>query len=153
VDPGSHTVYVTKDGDKAVSVIDGATRTVTDTISGLGSVGAIAVDPDNRLIYVANDEDNTLSVVDGKGARPTYAVIDTVAVGKRPTDVAVDSGTHTVYVVGEGRLSVIDGPTRTVTATIGVNSASGHSLAVDSVTHTVYVTNTADGTVSVIERR
>jgi DNA-binding beta-propeller fold protein YncE len=48
---------------------------------------------------------------------------------------------------------VIDGPTRTVTATIPVNSASGHSLAVDSVTHTVYVTNTADGTVSVIERR
>ena len=45
---------------------------------------------------------------------------------------------------------MIDASTRTVTATIPV---LGNGLAVDPSTHTVYLTNTADATVSVIERR
>jgi YVTN family beta-propeller protein len=68
--------------------------------------------------------------------------------------VAVDPGTHTVYVAngGDKTVSVIDASTRTVTATVPVGKNPGGAV-VDPDTHTVYVTNSDDGTVSVIESR
>jgi len=66
--------------------------------------------------------------------------------------VAVDPGTHTVYVTNnnDDTVSVIDASTRTVTATVPVGKKPG-GVAVDPGTHTVYVTNFDDNTVSVIE--
>jgi DNA-binding beta-propeller fold protein YncE len=49
-------------------------------------------------------------------------------------------------------VSVIDGSTRTVTATVPAGK-DPDGVAVDPGTHTVYVTHFADGTVSVIEAR
>jgi YVTN family beta-propeller protein len=71
-----------------------------------------------------------------------------------PTGVAVDPGTHTVYVTNNGgnSVSVIDASTRTVTATVPAGK-NPEGVAVDPGTHTVYVTNSEDGTVSVIEHR
>ncbi|KZS64505.1 YncE family protein [Mycobacterium kansasii] len=65
---------------------------------------------------------------------------------------AVDPGTHTVYVVNteDNTVLVIDGKTRTVTATVFVGDYP-NSVAVDPTTHTVYVTNLHDDTVSVID--
>jgi YVTN family beta-propeller protein len=66
--------------------------------------------------------------------------------------VAVDPGSHTVYVanLNDGTVSVIDASTRTVTATVPVGSTP-NEVAVDPGTHTVYVNNDGDGTVSVID--
>ena len=67
--------------------------------------------------------------------------------------MAVDPGTHTVYVTNrnDDTVSVIDGSTHTVTATVPVGK-SPDGVAVDPGTHTVYVTNQlSDGTVSVID--
>ena len=66
----------------------------------------------------------------------------------------MDPGAHTVYVPNsdDGTVSVIDGSTRTVTATVPVGKDPSR-LAVDPGTHTVYVANYDDGTVSVIEHR
>ena len=83
---------------------------------------------------------------------PTYRVTATVPVGKNPWGVAVDPGTHTVYVAnagGDNSVSVIDGSRRTVTATVPVKIPWG--VAVDPGLHTVYVTNWGDDTVSVID--
>jgi YVTN family beta-propeller protein len=84
----------------------------------------------------------------------TYTVTATVPVGNNPAGVAVDPGTHTVYVIANGNdsVSVIDASTRTVTATVPVGHAPA-GVAVDPGTHTVYVTNQVNGTVSVIESR
>jgi len=87
-----------------------------------------------------------------------YRVTATVPVGKSPKGVAVDPGTHTVYVTDftttpastPGTVSVIDGSTRTVTATVPVGKFPDE-VAVDPGTHTVYVTNDDDATVSVID--
>ena len=63
-------------------------------------------------------------------------------------------GTHTVYVANESdnTVSVIDGSTRTVAATVPVGT-DPYAVAVDSGTGTVYVTDWSDGAVSVIEHR
>ena len=65
-----------------------------------------------------------------------------VPVSKNPVGVAVDPGTHTVYVTNsdDNTVSVIDGATRTVTATVPVGK-NPWGVAVDPGTHTVYVTN------------
>ena len=89
----------------------------------------------------------------GPGPGP-YRVTATVPVGKWASGVAVDPGTHTVYVtnVDDNTVAVIDGSTRTVTATVPVGKHPDE-VAVDPGTHTVYVTNFKDNTVSVIEHR
>jgi YVTN family beta-propeller protein len=83
----------------------------------------------------------------GPTTGPTYRVTATVPVGKSAFGVAVDPGTHTVYVTnGLDTVSVIDASTRTVTATVPVGNGTGPlSVAVDPGTHTVYVTNTNRG--------
>ena len=67
--------------------------------------------------------------------------------------VAVDPDTHTVYVanLGDNSVSVIDGSTRTVTATVPVGKSPWWGVAVDPGTHTVYVPNLDGDTVSVID--
>jgi YVTN family beta-propeller protein len=66
--------------------------------------------------------------------------------------VAVDPGTHTIYAPyhSDGTVSVINGSTRTVTATVPVGK-DPEAVAVDPGTHTVYFANSGDGTVSVID--
>ena len=88
----------------------------------------------------------------GPGPGP-YRVTATVPVGKWALGVAVDPGTHTVYVanVDDGTVSVIDGSTRTVTATVPVGKSPWWGAAVDPGTHTVYVPNLDDDTVSVMD--
>jgi YVTN family beta-propeller protein len=60
--------------------------------------------------------------------------------------VAVDPGTHTIYAPyhSDGTVSVINGSTRTVTATVPVGK-DPEAVAVDPGTHTVYVANSGDG--------
>ena len=72
----------------------------------------------------------------------SYRVTGTVSVGNYANGVAVDPGTHTVYVANEGdsTVSVIDAATRTVTATIPVGE-SPSDVAVDPSTHSVYVSD------------
>jgi YVTN family beta-propeller protein len=73
--------------------------------------------------------------------------------------LAVDPSTHTVYVTThtlhagnefDDSVAVIDGTTRTITATVPVRKKSSN-VAVDPETHIAYVTNPDDGTVSIIE--
>jgi YVTN family beta-propeller protein len=81
-----------------------------------------------------------------------YRVTATIgSAGSEPSAVAVDPTTDTVYVADESgnTVTVIDGETGTVTATIGVGTVP-QAIAVDASTDTVYVANLG-GTVSVID--
>ncbi|MEU6586998.1 YncE family protein [Nocardia sp. NPDC046763] len=76
-----------------------------------------------------------------------------VAVGKSPQGVAVDPMTHNVYVANfsSGTVSVLDGTTSAVTATIE-NIPGAMGVAVDPQTRTVYVSDYADaGKVFVVD--
>ena len=116
VDPGSHTVYVANNDDGTVSVIDGSSRTVTATVP-VGkneSPEGVAVDPGTHTVYVGRlrtaaahlgNYGGTVSVIDAS----TRTVTATVSLGKQPYEVAVDPGTHTVYVTNmDNTVSVIE---------------------------------------------
>jgi YVTN family beta-propeller protein len=78
-------VYVTNEGDDTVSVVDGATNTVSATIPvGVAPLGVAVSETFNR-IYVVNSADGTVSIIDGT----TNTVIDTVAVGANPQFIGV----------------------------------------------------------------
>ncbi|XTP35521.1 YncE family protein [Mycobacterium sp. TJFP1] len=86
-------------------------------------------------------------------SQPRNPVTATVDIGNGPYAVAVDPGTHTVYVTNteDNTVSVIDGTTHTVTATVPVGKHP-ISVAVDPNAHTVYVVNYNDFNISVIDQ-
>ena len=147
VDPSTDTVYVSNEGGNSVSVIDGATKTVTATVAVGFQPGQVAVDPNTDTVYVPNLGNGTVSVI---GA--TNTVTDTVAVGSEPFGVDVDQSTDTAYVTNfaDNTVSVIDGATNVVTATVAVGGDGSNGITVDPDTDTAYVTNEYDGTASVI---
>jgi YVTN family beta-propeller protein len=145
VDPTTHTVYVVNTlpvgapgygVPGTVSVIDGATNTVTSTLNVGVFPSAVAVDPTTHTVYVASLDG--VSVIDGTHS----TVIADVPIGGFPAGVAVDAGTQTVYVLnGNNTVSVIDERTNTVTATVTIGYgpfAFGGGVAVDPTTRTVY---------------
>lgn len=85
----------------------------------------------------------TLALVPAAEAQSSspYTTLN-IGVGSDPHGVAVDGTTDTVYAANNGSntLSVIDGATRTVTATVDVGSFPA-GVAVDQTTDTVFVSN------------
>jgi DNA-binding beta-propeller fold protein YncE len=164
VDPTTDTVYV--GNYNTVSVVDGATDAVTDTISPLpltsifsayGQGAGLAVDPVTDRIYAASTNyttssvTGTVSVIDGA----TDAVIGSISLPATTSGLAVDPTTDTIYALlapsgftlpGPGTaLDVIDGATDAVAATVSLNvTLQGASIAVDPATNMIYVAGTQD---------
>jgi YVTN family beta-propeller protein len=129
VDGATNTVYAANYGSNTVSVIDGATNTVTATVGVGAAPYAVAIDQTTDIAYVANSGSNTVSVINGA----TKAVTATVNVGSFPVGVAVDQTTDTVFVsnVEGDSVSVIDAATDKVTSTID-NVVDPLGVAVDA---------------------
>ena len=121
--------------------------------SGADSPQSVAVNPSSNLVYVANNAANgSVSVIDGE----RNTAVGAVPVGSWPVDVAVNPATNLVYVanptyVGQGvypgnpatnNVSVIDGDSNTLVATISVDSHPT-GVAVNPATNLVYVANPA----------
>jgi YVTN family beta-propeller protein len=158
-----------------VTVIDGATDNTLSVNVGFNPYG-VAVNSLTNKIYVANHCGNdpacasggTVSVIDGV----SNTVVATVTTGSHPYSVAVNSVTNNIYVSNNcgndlschshnGTVSVIDGVSNTVTATVTVGSSPGPPV-VNSVTNKIYVANScgndptctypySGGTVTVID--
>jgi YVTN family beta-propeller protein len=86
-----------------VSVIDGATNTVTTTIGVGNAPVAVGVDPATNTAYVTNENDRSVSVIDGA----TNTVTTTIGVSRAPVAVGVDPATSTAYVANGNSVSVI----------------------------------------------
>lgn len=130
-------------GDDDVTVLDGKTNTVTtvDDPGGSGSA-AVAVNPTTNKVYVVNQFSHNVSVLNGT----TNAVITTVAVGGSPGPIVVNPVTNKIYVGNQddgdpdaeaGSVSIIDGTTDAVTATVPTDIPL--SLAANQVTNKIYV--------------
>ena len=148
LDAADNLIYATNYYSDTVSVINGATNTVTDTIDVGANPQGITVDPTTDSIYVTNFGADTVSVINGA----TNAVVATIGVGTDPEGIAVDPTTDAVYVANAGpssTVSVINGATNTVSTSIsGITAPT--AVAADPATGTVYVTSTTENTVSVI---
>jgi len=137
-----------------LSVIDGSTNNVIDTITIGFAPKLVGFDQAANRIYVANQGTNTVSVIDGS----TNNVIATIPVGLAPAQAVVNPNTGNVYVTnqGDGTVSVIDGSTNTaiVSTTPPIPIPTGVTpvgVDVDTDLNKIYVTNTFGSSVTVID--
>ena len=174
------TVYVANIDDNTLSMINKATCNAQLTSGcgqtpPVVHVGAepdgVAVDNPTGTIYESNYADATVSAIDAASCNATT----TSGCGTQPAGslrsgggtnyVTVDPATGTIYTpnsitafISYNSVSVLNGITCNALITAGCTRfpatapVGGNPLqpAVDDATHTVYVSNSADGTVSVI---
>jgi len=148
--PDGSKAYVANSASNTVSVIDTATRTVTDTIPlQEGSFPTeVAAGPNGSRVYVINSSLASVSVID----TTTNTVVATIPVGESPYGVVVSPNGSRAYVSNSASntVSVINTATNTVVATIPVGaSPKGIDIGPEGIQ--VYVVNIDDFTVSVID--
>ena len=104
-------IYVTNFNDGTLSVINGATNTVSTTIpiSGIG-IQAAAYDPVNGKIFVINYRTNSFYIINSTTNMVTNGPI---SLGRGPDDAVYDSANGYIYVPDffDNKTSVINGPT------------------------------------------
>jgi YVTN family beta-propeller protein len=135
--PTTNKIYVKTQYGSTVTVIDGATDTITDTVAVAGgTLDGIAVNKSTNKIYVVDSSDSTVEVIDGA----TNTITATVAVGSNPSwNIAVNPTTNKIYVSNGYDVTVINGATNTTTAIMA--GTSPEAIAVNEYTGNIYVTN------------
>lgn len=156
VNANMNKIYVAKRGSNSITVIDGATNSVTATITDPSAVApvAIAVNSRTNTIYVANAGSDNLTVIDGA----TGSVTATVPVGISPSGVAVDEQTNFIYIANAGNsqtgdpgnVTVINGATNTTTTVSDPKAINPVAVAANPATNKIYVANRGSNNVTVI---
>jgi YVTN family beta-propeller protein len=152
LDPVTNRIYVASagigNGPGGITVIDGNSDTVTNTLPTGNLPFAVAVNPITNMIYMTNEASNTVTVVDGATLSTT-----TIPVGSNPLFIAVNPVTNKIYVANEGsnNITVIDGSTNTTITLTDPTASAPWAVAVDALTNQIYVANNASATVTVID--
>lgn len=155
-------------GGGGISVIDGASNKVIDTIITANPYG-VAVNENTNMVYTVNwnyPTNNSVSVIDGSSNK----VVETVTgIGGRSHAIAVNPRTNMIYVDnfdesngGSNYVSVVSGSTNKVLSNItlfggwpslstGSNVNSPVHVAVDSQNNIIYATNYWSKTLYVID--
>ncbi|WUI72200.1 serine/threonine-protein kinase [Nocardia sp. NBC_00403] len=132
------------------------------TIAVGGKPRSIAIDGPAHTAYIVNDDDsNTVSVIDTETqtlaatlviAPPFRQDFNATPNKQQPTGVAVDTLTHTAYVISFfGTVSIVDTASRSITATAHVPGYL-FGIGVDAAARIAYITDrSADGKVSVMD--
>ena len=133
--------------------------TATDWLQLSAAANTSLVLKNNGTIYGCGDNSSGQL---GNGATVSNSVftqipnkqpqlVQNIAAGNFPQDVAVNSNTNRIYVPnwGSNSVSVINAATNSVVATVGVG-ANPWGVAVNSVTNRIYVANYWSNNVSVI---
>jgi YVTN family beta-propeller protein len=155
VNPVTNTIYVTNFLDASLSIINGATDAVTNTLTTVGDDPyAVVVNPVTNKVYVADwvtGDGQNLYVVDGV----TNQVTSPLTVGDDVSALAINTKTNTIYAATMYSVVVINGSNDTITTTLAPSTpyrVPSGGIGVDESTNTVYVANTAFGpdTITVI---
>lgn len=127
-----------------VSFAHAATATVINVVVGHHPA---YVDLNNSIgrVYVANVADKTISVMDGN----TFRIIDTIALGGRPSGLSSDPVTNRFYVSVPGGVAVYDGSDALLT-TIAI-SGTPTVLAFNAAPNRLYVQDSANAQVHVVD--
>jgi YVTN family beta-propeller protein len=154
----THLAYVTaaaygaRDDQSMLTVIDGRTDAVVETIPVAPGPKAVAVDARTNRVYVTSasgtDGGQAVSVIDGA----TGVTIATIPAGTyaryfdNPFGLAVDAVADRIYATNplDGTVHVIDGATNTEVRSVTIGGRPT-SLAVDEKTHVVAVAYAVNG--------
>lgn len=143
LDPRANRIYIPDTASDAVVAIAGATNTTKSIPAGVTGTpntypgNGIAYNPATGVIFLCDGNANSLILIDTASDTTTA-----VPVGIGPAWVAVNPVTNMAYVVNayDNKVSVVDGSTRTVVASISVPYLDGASaIAVNPVTDKIYV--------------
>jgi YVTN family beta-propeller protein len=137
VDMGRNRVYVGNYGSNDLSVINGATNTVINTVPGLTTPKGVEYDAEHDYIYVTNHSIGQLSVLDAS----TFGLVTTMTMGLLPHGVGYNPVNNHVYVANynSNSVSIVDADTLSVTSVITGFDHPTH-VAVNGVTGKTYVT-------------
>jgi YVTN family beta-propeller protein len=119
----------------------------TDAISGLVNPGAVAYSPATGKVYTVASADNAIDIADDR-----ISSTKRIKVGAGPVSLAADTENGRVYVAnaGDGTVSVVDGKTDVVLATVPVGSHP-YSIAADSHDGKVYVSRTYSDQLTILD--
>lgn len=108
---------------------------------------ALDIDAQDRRLYATDAVGNRLLRLDLKTGQQT-----SIAVGKRPIGVALDTVAHRGYVVnaGSGTVSIVDLQAERVVATVRTD-LHPYAIAVDSRLHRAYVSNVFSNQLTMID--
>jgi YVTN family beta-propeller protein len=148
VNTKTNKIYVLHEDTPTVSVIDGATNSVTTFIDPGGVPRAVAVESVSNKIYLVNR--HNITVIDGEtNTSTTVADSNTVDLGA----VAVNPLTHKIYVTNpfSNRVTVIDEVTNSSATVRDPNAVDPVAVAVNPVTNRIYVANWRSHNVTVLD--
>jgi YVTN family beta-propeller protein len=157
INADTNTIYTTEQSG-TLSVIDGNTNKVKNTLHVGKLPEDVTIDPVRDRIYVANPYLDTITVIDGKTVRADSQNIETngnnipgIKVGRNPLKVAVDPDNNKIYVVDgvSDSVSIIEGANDRVMGSLKVAGGSPESIAVNPGNNRIYVTN--GSTISIID--
>jgi YVTN family beta-propeller protein len=165
VNPETNMIYVIYSSSTAVSVIDGNTDSIINTIA-LGSLlSDVDVNPLTNTIYLISRNDDSDSVIAIDGA--TMAVKANITINEDPRDLAINLDTNRVYTLNlkpfqeEGQqeesdidpyetpsITIIDGRINSKIDTFNIKPANG--IALDTNTDTIFAYERFPGSISKI---
>jgi len=145
----THRVYVSGRDNDRLTMFDGVSLAVLDSVAVGRQPWGVAVNPTTNKVYVANFSGNSVHVLNAT----TLAVVRVIQVGPQPTFVRVNENTNRVFVVTYGNNSVVvlDGATDAI---LDVKSSGGFGawgLAVDPLLNRLYVSNRDSGNVTTLD--
>jgi YVTN family beta-propeller protein len=153
-------IYVSTSDNNAISIIDGKTNKVVDTIR-VNKPSYISVNPQTNMIYAAgynfSSFSDFVSVIDGK----TNTVVDDITLDQPASGISVNPETNIIYAAGanyissygiySGSVSVIDGETNKVVDYITLDHvASIDHIDVNPKTNIVYIVSSTSDSVTAI---
>lgn len=156
-DGANNNLYVGDENAAALTIISGASNTVTGIIPvGTPTMDvprAVAVDTANNELYVPNDSGTNVTVVNAT----TDTTVASVTVKTNPFSAAYDSSNGYVYVGEQGIttawITVINGATHTVVKNISLGPNTGQlaeGLAVDTANGELYAGNGQGNNITVV---
>jgi len=149
VNTTTHRVYVSGRDDNRLTMFDGVSLAVLNSVPVGQQPWGVAVNPATNKVYVANFASGNLHVLDAS----TLAVLRVIWVGPNPTFVRINEGTNRVFVVTYGNNSVVilDGATDTILDAKPTGGQGAWGLAVNPTLNRLYVSNRDSGDVTTLD--
>jgi YVTN family beta-propeller protein len=154
--PSNHMALLSDQGNAIVWFADNVANSESNATGVLQCPGPLAVNPVTSTTYVADTCGAAVTWFESSGAPGgTINLVTTTdpeaPMPVNPVAIAVNPVTNQVYVALDGNsgIAVIDGTSKTVTATIAAG-AQPSAIAVNPATNKIYVANSGSGSLAVI---